>query len=73
MKNIAWTLKYQNKQDDAISLMEECAQLQREALGSEHPDTVESMEDLDKLRLDVVLIVVETHSRTSDSSHDEPL
>jgi len=47
MGNLAFTLKSQSSNEEAISLMETCFQLRKQILGGHHPDTESSLETLD--------------------------
>ena len=44
--NLAFTLKSQNRNEEAISLMEKCCRPRKRILGSHHPDTESSLEAL---------------------------
>jgi tetratricopeptide (TPR) repeat protein len=56
MNNLARTWMKQGKQDEAISLMEECVRLQEKVIGPQHPVTVESANALNEWRLERVRI-----------------
>ena len=44
---LAWIWKSLHRNTEAIKLMEECVRLRTQVLGSDHPDTLLSLEDLD--------------------------
>jgi len=48
MANLAFTLKSQDRNDKAISLLEECLQLQERLLGPQHAHTKSSLETITK-------------------------
>jgi hypothetical protein len=50
MSNLANILVDQGKQKEAISLMEECVQLQEKVIGPRHPDTVAAVKALKRQR-----------------------
>jgi len=52
MANLAHTWKSQARNDDAISLMEKCLELQKRILGPRHPDTESSVEAVNQWRMD---------------------
>jgi tetratricopeptide (TPR) repeat protein len=56
MNNLARTWMKQGKQDEAISLMEECVRLREKVIGPQHPVTVESANALNEWRLERVRI-----------------
>jgi hypothetical protein len=52
INNLAFTLKEQGRDEEAIQLMDECVRLRTHALGSHHPHTISSSEALDGWRLE---------------------
>ena len=48
MSNLAFTLKSQNCNEEAILLMKRCFKLRRYVIGPRHPDTETSLEALHK-------------------------
>ncbi|KAF2174314.1 hypothetical protein K469DRAFT_541483, partial [Zopfia rhizophila CBS 207.26] len=46
MNNLAFTLKEQGRDAEAISLMRECVQLQQRILGVDHPHSIPSLRAL---------------------------
>jgi tetratricopeptide (TPR) repeat protein len=56
MNNLARTWMKQGKQDEAISLMEECVRLREKVIGPQHPVTVESVNALNEWRRERVRI-----------------
>jgi len=46
MNNLTYTLKSQSRNEEAISLMKQCFQLQKQTLGPQHPYTQTSLEAL---------------------------
>jgi tetratricopeptide (TPR) repeat protein len=46
MSELAWFLERRGKPADAVSVLRRCVDLQRESLGHDDPDTLESMNDL---------------------------
>jgi len=48
INNLAFTLKSQSRNKEAISLMEKCVQLQKRILGPHHPNTEASLKTLNE-------------------------
>jgi hypothetical protein len=46
MHNLAFTWKQSGRYSEALKLMEECVRLQTRFLGNNHPDTLDSNEEL---------------------------
>jgi hypothetical protein len=55
--NLAFTLNSQNRNKEAISLMETCFQLRTRILGAHHPDTESSLEALTQWQMENIEIV----------------
>jgi len=58
MDNLAFTLKGQDHNDKAISLMERCFQLQKKVLGPQHPYTTSSLKALNEWQLENIEVGV---------------
>ena len=56
MGNLAFTLKSQRRNEEAISLMDTCFQLRKRILGGHHPDTESSLEALNEWQMENVEI-----------------
>jgi hypothetical protein len=56
MNDLAFTLKFQCRNDEAISLMKTCLQLRKQILGPQHPDTESSLEALNKWQMENTVI-----------------
>ena len=48
MANLAWTWKYQKRNDEALNLIKKCIQIREKSLGLDHPDTKSLLETLIK-------------------------
>jgi len=48
MNNLAFTLKAQGRNTEAISLIKTCFKLRKQILGLEHPDTEDSLKALNE-------------------------
>ncbi|KAF2838466.1 putative kinesin [Patellaria atrata CBS 101060] len=58
MANLAFTFKVQGRKVDAILLMRQCSQLQKQILGPQHPYVISSVASLNKWQLENVDIAV---------------
>ncbi|KAF2727198.1 hypothetical protein EJ04DRAFT_451809, partial [Polyplosphaeria fusca] len=56
MANLAHTWKSQSRNEEAISLMEKCFELQKRILGTHHPSTETSLEALTEWRIEELAI-----------------
>jgi hypothetical protein len=56
MNNLAFTLKSQSRNDEAISIMEKCVQLRKQILGPQHPHTKTSLEALNEWQMENLVI-----------------
>ena len=52
MKNLAFTWKGQNRDEEALTLMKHCIQLQKKILGPGHPFTMSTLTILDTWKLE---------------------
>lgn len=55
INNLAFTLKSQSRNKEAISLMETCFQLRERILGCYHPNTKISLKALNKWQMENIL------------------
>lgn len=57
IRNLAFTLNTQNRNEEAISLIETCFQLRKQILGGRHPDIESSLEALTQWQIESIEIV----------------
>jgi len=56
VNNLAFTLKSQSRNEEAISLMRKCFQLQKQILGPQHRHTKSSLEALNEWQMESIEI-----------------
>ncbi|OCK75291.1 hypothetical protein K432DRAFT_175945 [Lepidopterella palustris CBS 459.81] len=57
MNNLAFTFKFQGRNDEAILLLKTCLQLQKQILGPQHPDTESSLKSLNEWQMEEMVIL----------------